>query len=140
MMRYLYFNKKSIYISNILVNFRFQKDSKTIRCRNGKNHFLEDYIYSLKKLGKNKDFLEIHQYCNWRIRQLDWIKNIENINNQSDLNKWRKIIKISSLIWKDPIIRTSRFTIGSIKKLLTTWNYFTSIKLKQMQVGVYKHF
>jgi glycosyltransferase involved in cell wall biosynthesis len=118
MMQYLYLYKKIIYISDTIVNFRLHKDSKTIICRNGENKFLQDYIYSLNKFSNDKNFLKIHSYCKLRIRQLNWIKIIQDINNQTHLANWQKIVRILFLVWKDPIVRISRLSMGAIKKLI----------------------
>jgi glycosyltransferase involved in cell wall biosynthesis len=82
MMRYLYLNNKINYIDDVISNFRLHKDSKTIICINGENKFFEDYIYTLKKLSNDNTFSDINQYCQLRIRQLNWIKLLQDIKNK----------------------------------------------------------
>jgi glycosyltransferase involved in cell wall biosynthesis len=118
MMRYLYEHNQIKYISDTVINFRLHQDSKTISCRNGENKFRQDYVYTLNKLSQDSNFAKIHQYCKLRIRQLNWIDTIESINETEDLSTGKKIFQILGSVWQDPLIRISRFTIGSVRKLL----------------------
>jgi glycosyltransferase involved in cell wall biosynthesis len=117
MMRYIFFQGKVQYIPDILVSFRFHQDSKTFFCRNQKNLFYKDYIYSLNKLLNLEEFKPIHAYCQRRLRQLAWIEELNEIRTKQTSSRRSRRWKIISLMFADPTIRLSRMTLGALRRV-----------------------
>jgi hypothetical protein len=116
MLRYLTFYTKIIYLDQVLAHFRFQSESKTVKCQTSDNLFLEEQVKSIQKIKKLNRFYMIHDYCDLFLREKVWIKKVNYIRSNKMLPDWRKKIKIAYLIFKDPKIRLSRFTLGAIIK------------------------
>lgn len=118
MMRYIHPKSKSHCISDILANFRLHETSKTMKSRRGQNLFYKDYVYTLQKLLRSNEFNYIHHYCEFRLKQLNWIDLLNEIKTDDTIPKWYRILSIFRGILEDPNIRFSRLTLGALRQLL----------------------
>ncbi|WP_235678332.1 glycosyltransferase family 2 protein [Cylindrospermopsis curvispora] len=114
--KYLYLFPNINYTSMVLAQFRLHNVSKTINYVKGFDHE-RDLV--LNNLLKDEKYYKLHHLIKLRNRKKSWNRYIsEQLTIQGN-----KLLRSKDIIFKsfrDPQIRWTRFTMGALKRILTS--------------------
>ncbi|MBR8829547.1 MAG: glycosyltransferase [Gomphosphaeria aponina SAG 52.96 = DSM 107014] len=114
--KYLYLFPNINYSSIVLAQFRLHDISKTINYAEG---FDNERDLVLNNLLKDKKYHKLHHLIKLRNRKKSWNRYIsEQLTIQGD-----KLLRSRDIIFqafRDPQIRWTRFTMGALKRILTS--------------------
>ncbi len=117
MYRYLVLFDQVRYIDYLLAHFRLHESSKTVNSMSQTELFQKEQIKAVRKLMNVEKFSAAHYSCQLYLREQDWLEMVSQIRKDDQLSKWRKRLKILSLIFQDPRIRLSRLSLGAIRRI-----------------------
>jgi glycosyltransferase involved in cell wall biosynthesis len=115
-LRYLVKNNKVKYSDLIVVNFRYHSESKSI---SEQAHFDSEFGIAYKNFYYSLPFFhKLKVQAKRRYKSYQWHLSLKTIC-ESQNGKSRKVILILKEIFKSPFFRATRFTAGTLKKLLS---------------------
>ena len=103
------------YLQDVLVHFRLHPQSKTVATW---ERFLQERYRILHKLCETSPQSLIHTACRKQIRRLDWWDFINTIRDDRGQSRLLRLLQLSVAACCDPQIRLTRFTLGSIRRVL----------------------
>ena len=104
------------YLEDVLVHFRLHPQSKTIT---SSDRQIQERFPILQKLGKTSSQRLVRAACRRRIRDLEWWDIVAKISDDRQRSHLLRALQLSTAACRYPLVRWTRFTLGTIRKLLS---------------------
>jgi len=115
--RYLTYFSNVNYSKNILVNFRLHSSAKT---NVDYSEIARERTISLESILYDEKYKKIYRHIRIYLKTQLWYSELKKIIDSAELSKFNKILQIIKHSCTEPNIRISRFTLGAIRRLLTS--------------------
>jgi glycosyltransferase involved in cell wall biosynthesis len=113
--RYLGKYTRVNYLPDVLVHFRLHPQSKTVTTW---ERFMQERYRILHKLAETSSQSFIRTACRQQIRRLDWWDLAARIRNDHQRPRLLRALQLCAAACCDPQIRLTRFTLGTIRRVL----------------------
>ena len=103
------------YRPDVLVHFRLHPQSKTVSTW---ERFMQERYRILHKLAETSSQSSIRAACRQQIRRLDWWDFVARTRDDHHRSRLRRALRLGAAACCDPQIRLTRFTLGTIRRML----------------------
>lgn len=116
LLRYLYAYPKVAYTDQVLVNFRFHDNSKTVAFR---KKFSDETREIIRAVSTDPRLPGLHKAARWRTKQGDWLRFLREISAHKEESKWLRILKVLRSLQNQPMdLGGLRMTFGAIRRII----------------------
>ena len=113
--RYLSRHTRVNYLPDVFVHFRLHPQSKTVSTW---ERFMQERYRILHKLAETSSESLIRMACRQQIRRLDWWDFVAKTRDDRRRSRLLRALRLGATACCDPQIRLTRFTLGTIRRVL----------------------
>lgn len=113
--RYLHLFPRVVYVDEILARFRLHPGSKTVTAV---TRFFADEVAIVRTLQQRPEFSALHATCRDRLPLNSWLLELLETARDTQRARWRRAVAITIAACKAPRTRWSRFTLGTLRRLI----------------------